>query len=359
MPARRYSRFYEQSLTTRCRALKKHPRGRDIFVFLILLAMSLVVVFFFSPLAAPTFNNLKSLKTVMARALKVDYVDFIGHALPGMDKNVAVAKTDDFFLDETLVEVDPKVFLHNELAGFKISENARYYQSSSADGKDALQQEGKEAVSFLLNRVSENIKEKPFSIMEEKPQVLIYHTHASESFIPLSGQAFINDPELTVISLGAYFAELLENRYAISVLHHREFYDTPRHYAYEKVRSPIEQLLKENPQIQVVLDFHRDGVSRQITTASVAGKDTAKILFVVGSRHEGWPNNMRFALFLEKELNERYPGLSRGIRNHAFVYNQDLHPRSLIVEIGGHENTREEIRRSVSYFAEVLAAAFQ
>jgi len=108
-----------------------------------------------------------------------------------------------------------------------------------------------------------------------------------------------------------------------------------------------------------VLDLHRDGVSRQITTANVGGKDTAKVLFVLGSQHEGWYNNLRFALFLEKVMREKYPGLSRDIRRHAFVYNQDLHPRSLIVEIGGHENNREEVMRAVSLLAEVLAAAFQ
>jgi stage II sporulation protein P len=58
-------------------------------------------------------------------------------------------------------------------------------------------------------------------------------------------------------------------------------------------------------------------------------------------------------------MEERYPGLSRGIRRHSFIYNQDLHPRSLIVEIGGHENNRDEIMKAVACFAEVLAAAFQ
>jgi len=361
MAARRYGGFYAQSLKSRYRPVKKYSRGKDLFVLLALLSLALVVFFFFSPFAPSATNALQNLKGRLFKALKVDYIDFIGYTLPGMSKiTLATLKTDDFFHEDTLVEVDPMFFLQKELAGFKIREDTGYYQATSAEKEESFSpdapEEKEEPVSFLLNRRLEHIKEKPLKNDEGKPQVLIYHTHASESFVPLSGEAFSDDPGLTVVSLGAYLAELLENNYRIPAIHHREFYDTPRHYAYEKVRSPLERLLKENPQIKIVLDLHRDGVSRQITTAAVEGKDTARILFVVGSRHEGWYNNMRFALFLEKELNEKYPGLSRGIRSHPFVYNQDLHQRSLIVEIGGHENSEEEIRRAVAYFAEALAA---
>lgn len=360
MAARRYVGSYAQSLKARYRPVKRYSRGKDLFVLLALLSLALVVFFFFSPFAPSATNSLQNLKGRLFRALKVDYIDFIGYTLPGMSKiTLATMKTDDFFHEDTLVEVDPRFFLQKELAGFKIREDTGYYQATSAEKEELFSSEEKEeSVSFLLNRRLENIKEKPLKNDEDKPQVLIYHTHASESFLPLSGETFTYDPGLTVVYFGAYLAELLENNYNIPTLHHREFYDTPRHYAYEKVRSPLEKLLKENPQIRIVLDLHRDGVSRQITTATVEGKDTARILFVVGSRHEGWYNNMRFALFLEKELNERYPGLSRGIRSHPFVYNQDLHQRSLIVEIGGHENSEEEIRRAVAYFAEALAATF-
>jgi stage II sporulation protein P len=187
------------------------------------------------------------------------------------------------------------------------------------------------------------------------PRVLIYHTHTSESFLPSSGEAFSDDMDKTVAVLGKYLAEILEGEYGFTVLHHCEIFDVPRRCAYEKARPSVESVLAEHPEIKVVLDLHRDGVSRSITTATIDGKDTGRILFVLGSGHPGWNNNLRFALFLQDALEEVCPGLSRGIRKQPFTYNQHLHQRSLIVEVGGHENSVLEVQRAIPFLAKALA----
>jgi stage II sporulation protein P len=64
-------------------------------------------------------------------------------------------------------------------------------------------------------------------------------------------------------------------------------------------------------------------------------------------------------LFLQNTIAEKYPGLSRGVRQYPFIYNQDLHPRSLLVEVGGHENSLDEVKRAIPYLAEVLAEVFE
>jgi stage II sporulation protein P len=375
MPAGRYNHFSKQRVSARYRSLKKRPQSRDIISLIIILGLTLVIILSSSPFSAPVVFNIANFKTVIAEGLQLDYITLICQSLPGMRINAATKENNVLPLDDAgpdlrlPIQAYPQIFLHNELAGFKVVEVSKLYQASfygdyqfdddTGIMEGELQPEqGEEGVSFLLDKRSDIFKEKPFIIKDDKPMILIYHTHATESFIPLSGKTFCEDPELTVVSLGAYLAELLEKEHGIPVLHCKEIFDIPRRYAYEKARPSIEQVLEQNPQIQVVLDLHRDGVSRQVTTAGVTGKDTAKILFVIGTRHEGWYNNLRFALFLEKAMGEKYPGLSRDIRKHAFIYNQDLHPRSLIVEIGGHENNRDEITRAVSCFAEVLASAF-
>lgn len=354
------SSFYFHRYKVRRSFYKKNLYKRALFFPLIFFLAFVALLYFFSG-AAILPLPFAELQAFFFQGLKIDYLDFLKITLPGMGASGAGIKTggDKGVLSpaerDVLGPADPRVFLHSELAGFKFSEATRTFLAGAAD--DAPSGEEKEALSFLLNRVEDRSAGIPLVLTEEKPRVLIYHTHASESFIPLSGQAFSDDPDLTVVSLGAYLAELLENKYGIMTLHYREFYDTPRHYAYERIRPSIARILQDNPRIQVVMDIHRDGVSRQVTTAQVKGMNTARILFVIGTNHGGWHSNLRLALFLQKEMEEKYPGLCRGLRNHTFVYNQDLHPRSLIVEIGGHENTKEELYLAAKYFAEALAAA--
>lgn len=228
-------------------------------------------------------------------------------------------------------------------------------EDPSADSALPLPEE--EPVSFLTAPTemnSEEITPPP----EKKPKILIYHTHTTESFIPVSGQPFTSDLEQTVVFLGELLTQILEEEYGIPVLHNREIFDIPRSEAYNQARPVIAAILEENPQLEVVVDLHRDGISREITTFSLNEKETARILFVVGTRHGEWNSNYRFALFLQNKLDQKYPGLCRGTRRQTVTYNQHLHPRSVLVEIGSHENTRDEVLRTVPYLAEALAAAF-
>lgn len=366
--------FSEPRFSAHCRSFKKRPRSRDILSLVVFAVLALVLLISLSQYGAAIVSGIVNLKPVLPRNLELDYAVFISHALPGMSREAAAIEHSRLPPEDSPAELklpvqaNPQLILHSELAGFKVLE-ARYHDPAISDypyneqetvEEPVLPEEEGEGISFLLGKRSPYPREKPFRLEDgHKPLVLIYHTHASESFIPVSGQPFTANPELTVVSLGEQLAELLESNYGIPVLHHKEVYDIPRDPAYQKARPGIERMLKGNPQIQVVLDLHRDGVARQATTARVGETSTAKILFVIGTKHERWHDNLRFALFLEKAMEERYPGLSRGIRRHSFIYNQDLHPRCLIVEIGGHENNRDEIMKAVSCFAEVLAAAFQ
>ena len=196
------------------------------------------------------------------------------------------------------------------------------------------------------------------AISGDAPRVLIYHTHTTESFVPETGKAFSENMEKTVVVLGEDLADILEQTYGIPVLHHTEIFDIPRREGYANALPRIQEILEENPQVEVVLDLHRDGVPRTVTTLDINGKLTGRLLFVVGTRHEKWDQNLRFALFLQQLIEDRYPGLSRGVRKQNYIYNQHLHQRSIIVEIGGHENDLMEVRNTIPYLAEIIAEAF-
>ncbi len=194
----------------------------------------------------------------------------------------------------------------------------------------------------------------PFSMSPygEVP-ILLYHTHASETFTAGSGEKASSGR--SVVTVGEELARLLEENYGFQVHHHRAVYDLPRRYAYSKARPVIEKILEENSTIKVVIDLHRDGVPRAKTTACLEGRELAALLLVVGSRNPAYEENLAFILCLQNELEAVLPGLSRGIFQQDFTYNQDLHPFAILIEVGGHENSIDEALLTLPYLAEALA----
>lgn len=196
------------------------------------------------------------------------------------------------------------------------------------------------------------------NILSGSGDIIIYHTHTTESFVPTSGKRFTDDLHLTVAQLGEELAGLL-NGYGIPVVTDNTIHDIPRSKSYEEALPTITKLLAENPEAKLVIDLHRDGVARSVTTAEINGKPAGKILFVVGSRHPHWKENNEKALFLHHQLEQLSPGISRGVRERPLVYNQHVHPGALLIEIGGHENSLDEARRTLPVLAEALNALYR
>ena len=192
----------------------------------------------------------------------------------------------------------------------------------------------------------------------EDSVILIYHNHITEAFYPTSGENFITDLDYTVAELGRQLATMLKDDYDIPVKHNTEIFDIPRRTAYRKARPKISEVIDNNPEIGMVVDIHRDGISRQTTTANIDEEDMGKFLLVVGTGHEQWRDNFSFALLLQQQIEEINPAISRGIRPQNFVYNQDLHERAALIEVGGHLNTLKEAQRSMPILAEALAETY-
>lgn len=375
MPASRYRDRGRRRVACRLRSSKNLILAGDLASIILILWIFLLLFFPFLFNAGNIIPSGSS-PLVFFDGPGLDYLAFFYQSMPGMKLEQDEAAPGDNLTDlEKHFHSYPQLVLINEIAGFQAIDasrinsppetvdNKRTYGSNHVnDGQDSSgfpSWQDDEGISFLIEKNPQAPRERPLVFDQNKPLLLIYHTHASESFIPVSGKAYSDDPEETVVYLGDYLANILENNYGISVLHHRGVFDEVRDGAYERARPVIEKILKQNPQIEVVIDLHRDGVSRGITTGNVRGLETGRLLFVVGTRHSGWTDNLRFTLFMQTVLVDKYPGLSRGIRRYACVYNQDLHPRSILVEIGGHENTAAEVRRTIPLLAEAVASAFE
>ncbi len=196
------------------------------------------------------------------------------------------------------------------------------------------------------------------------PQILIYHTHSQEAF----ADSVPGDASTTIMGAGERLTELLRERYGFNVIHHTGEYDVEaRDYAYSYALPQIEQVLADNPSIEVVIDLHRDEAkedNRLVT--EINGKPTAKFMFFNGlsrTKKQGEieylsnpyiQENLAFSFQMQVLCNEYYPGVTRRIYLKGYRYNMHLCPKTLLIEMGAQNNTREEIWNAIEILADVL-----
>jgi stage II sporulation protein P len=172
-----------------------------------------------------------------------------------------------------------------------------------------------------------------------------------------------------VISVGAELAKALSEKYGIPVLHSRKIHDYPVwREAYINSHETVSSVLKEHPTIEMVFDVHRDAGTAGISaspTVEIDGQKAARVFIVVttdrfGLPHPNWRENLAFAYYLNAKMDEMYPGLSRGInvRDDA-RWNQHVHSRAVILEIGCEQNTRQEAERAATLLADVVACVLE
>ena len=199
------------------------------------------------------------------------------------------------------------------------------------------------------------------------PQILIYHTHSQEAFAD-SEEGNISD---TIVGMGNYLTELLENKYGYNVIHNTSVFDMidgvlDRNTAYNLAETEISSILAANPTVEVVIDLHRDGLDGEKLVTQIDGKQVAKIMFFNGLSRTArngnvdyLPNpyieeNLAFSFQLQIKAQEYYPGFTRHIYLQSLRYNLHLQPRALLIEAGSQLNTVEEEKNAMEPLADIL-----
>ena len=228
-----------------------------------------------------------------------------------------------------------------------------------------------------INQSANTDINQPSTILTGDPLVYIYQTHNYESFIPeldalYPDKVFDNDSSIhetiNITLVGKRLSTALNQR-NINNIHDtndnlKELKNEGMSYfdAYKITRGNLEEALKQYPTIQMAFDLHRDSSPKRITTIDIDGKNYAKIAIVVSDGDAGNPDyekNKEFAAQFHNDINDKYPSLSRGIFSKTYEttknhYNQDLLNQSVLIEIGGTENTLEEMYNTVEAMADTI-----
>lgn len=200
------------------------------------------------------------------------------------------------------------------------------------------------------------------------PQILIYHTHSQEGYV----DSVEGDENTSVVGVGNYLESILQDVFGYQVIHLKDAFDMAdgqleRSKAYNYALPVVQQVLDENPSIEVVIDLHRDGVpdDKHLVT-EINGKPTAQIMYFNGLSRtvnngnlDSLPNpyisdNLAFAFQLSYQAARYYPRFTRCVYLKGYRYNLHVRPRSILLEVGAQTNTVEEAMNAMEPFSVIL-----
>ena len=219
----------------------------------------------------------------------------------------------------------------------------------------------------------EEILKKEFEItLDEGPQVLIMHTHTTESY-ELSDRSYFDTDSTSrttennknMARIGAILNETLREN-GIFAIQDTTQHDYPSYNgSYDRSRETVKKYLEKYPSIKIVLDIHRDAIERDDGTrikpvTVINGKKAAQLMIISGCddgemNMPNWKENLRFSAALQNALETKYPTLMRPVMFCYRKYNQDLTTGSILIEVGGHSNSIEEAEYSAKLLGETLA----
>lgn len=198
----------------------------------------------------------------------------------------------------------------------------------------------------------ENKKE----IIKQEPLVYIYNTHQTEEYI---------DKENTVLTAAHYLKEKLEQLGISTIVEEKNIKETIEENnlnyseSYKASRVNLENIKNKYPNIKIFIDLHRDSIGKNLSTITIGNKEYAKVLFVIGKEHNNYTQNLEFTSEINNLIIKNYPQLTKGILEKEGpgvngIYNQDIGVNVILMEVGGFENTFEEVKNTLDIMSNII-----
>ena len=189
------------------------------------------------------------------------------------------------------------------------------------------------------------------------PIIYIYNTHQTEEYDYKKLEhtvkpnvfyaSLILKDHLNNLNINAVVESSSIKKYLIkNNLSYNGSYDASRYY--------LKNALKKYSTIEYIIDLHRDSASKKVTTIKRNNKSYAKVMFVVSMKHKNHKKNLSFVTNINNRLNKEVKGISRGLyKRNDVIFNQDLNKNAILLELGGVDNTLEEINNTLEVISKI------
>ena len=217
----------------------------------------------------------------------------------------------------------------------------------------------------LLNvsnkEISKNKVEKTHVIeksnKDKAPIIYFFNTHQKEEY---GKNAYNITP--TVVTASHILEDELKEKGISSFVETKDIIaETKRRNldyvgTYEVSFDFLKMRKEEYNSLEYFFDIHRDSVTGEAARIKIKGKNYASTMFLVGANFDTYNKNLENVHKMENYLNKKYPGLMRNTyiqKNSSF--NQYYSPNMFLVEIGGPDNTLEEVYNSCAAIADAIS----
>lgn len=319
---------------------KKKKRIFKIAKFLVFILVIYVV-------CRITFGSLLTVKIMSSNEEFLKYLisDTNHHLIYKSDSKSLINKAVKFFSD---ISINEPISI--------ISSSLNLKTNSVKDSDDTY--EDLDNLSKLTSHI-----EDPNPTYVQKPKVYIYNSHQLENYSNKDLEVYNVTPN---VMMASYLLKEKLNKLNIPTIvedsditefmkinnwNHADSYKASRFY--------ILEALNNNPNLELIIDLHRDALNHDASTVKINGKTYAKVLFVVGLEHDNYQKNLDLANKINKLINLKYEGLSRGVIkkegiNVDGIYNQDISPNMILLEVGGNESNIEEVMNTIDVISLII-----
>ena len=277
-------------------------------------------------------KNKKKKKHIIKKSLFIMTFLFSSFFTIRLLASISIKNQEDEFL--TFLLENQNIYLEDKRQGFSYFHKMmmKLLNIDLASPLTFLNRDYKGLTSNEVVKLKKNETNKKIETKKENPTIYIYNTHQTEEYKPTSYLEYSVNPNVLMAS---YILEEQLSKKGHVVLVEEE--------SVSKLRT--------------TLGLNYAGSYK--TTLTVDGKSYAKILFIVGLENSNYQENLDFTKKISDLLNQKVKGLSKGIYKKEGplvngVYNQDFSNRVILIELGGNENTIDEVYRSLIVLGEVL-----
>ena len=222
------------------------------------------------------------------------------------------------------------------------------------------EQEAKESSNILSTNYTNNIR-----LTKDNPQILIYHTHSSETYSNSPKDNYHSDDiQNSVMAIGDLLTTELAQR-GWGVVHNIKYNDLSYNDSYATSAKTLQSMLSQYSSIKIAIDLHRDGRTLATEqskkslhdnyTTTINGETVAKFFLAVGQRNQNVEALKKQAQEITDLAEKKYPGLVCPVVMKQYGrFNQYMSENGLLIEIGNNATSTEEAKGTSKYVAEIL-----
>lgn len=204
--------------------------------------------------------------------------------------------------------------------------------------------------TFYEDMLVHNVIEETTELFIEKKIIYIYNTHQTEKY------------QTNSVMDGARYLQSLLIEKGYEVIFEESNFDQYKREnnmdlteTYPTSRIFLNKNIEKYGPFDLIIDFHRDALSRENSYVTINGKNYAKLMMVIGNDSSNKDSVRYNSQILHLAVDEILDGIMRNdfSRDYA-VYNQDVAQKMLLIEFGGNTSTFSEVQNSIEIIAEAI-----